>query len=87
MEEKNISIDMKYIPVNNNDKSVRIFGKTFVDNNKDNCLIIDEEREFELTEFFEEIHTYYENKAPFTFQLKGINNIINIKTCFLIAIH
>ena len=82
MEEKNISIDMKYIPVNNNDKRVRIFGKTFVDNNKDNCLIIDWEREFELTEFFEDINTDYKNKIPFTFQLKGINNIINMEGMF-----
>ena len=76
MEEKNISIDMQYIPVNNNNKKVRIFGKTFVNNNKDNCLIIYREHEFELTQFFEDID------APFTFKLKGINNIINMEDMF-----
>ena len=82
MEEKNLSIDMNYIPVNNNNKQVRIFGKTFVNNNKDNCLIIYREHEFELTQFFEDINPPYKNKAPFTFKLKGINNIINMEDMF-----
>ena len=82
MEEKNISIDMKYIPVNNNDKRVRIFGITFVDNNKDNCLIIYESREFELNEYWDNIDPSHNKIDPFTFKLKGINNIINMEYMF-----
>ena len=82
MEEKNLSIDMNYIPVNNNNKQVRIFGKTFVNNNKDNCVIIYEENEFELAEYFEDIDFSYKNRDPFTFKLKGINNIINMEDMF-----
>jgi hypothetical protein len=56
MEEKNISIEMKYIPliaeingegVGVHGNRIRIFGKTFVDYNKDNCIIVEGKNGFE----------------------------------------
>ena len=93
MEEKNISIEMKYIPliaeingegVGVHGNRIRIFGKTFVDYNKDNCIIVEGKNgfEYEMTEFWEEIDKQYNNKEPFSFRLKGINNITSMKGMF-----
>ena len=92
IEDKNISIDMEYIPVMNNNMNnrIRIFGKTFVDNNKDKCKIIfspnsnekEWEWEYELKEFWDDIVHNYKYPAPFKFKLKGINNITDATGMF-----
>ena len=103
MEDKNISVDMNYIPTNNNNiinnininskmkNKIRIFGETFVKNNKGRCKIIyeiyntmhlDLSKEYELTEFFDEIHRFYDDSTPISFKLKGINNIIDMSEMF-----
>ena len=94
MEDKNIIIDMIYKPlINNNNKiidnnrlfkEIRIFGKTFVDNNRNNCKIIYEQNEYNLTEYWNKI--FFENNNAdsmiFKFQLKGVNNITNMDGMF-----
>ena len=103
MEDKNISVDMNYILKNNNNiingvgmgsgmkNKIRIFGETFVKNNKGRCKIIyeiyntmhlDLSKEYELTEFFDEIHRFYDYSTPISFKLKGINNIIDMSEMF-----
>ena len=101
MEDKNISIEMNYIPkINNNiinntninskmENKIRIFGETFVKNNKGRCKIIrmsfgllKEYEEYELTEFFNEINEFYDYSTPISFKLKGINNIIDMSKMF-----
>ena len=57
--------------INNEDK-VKIFGETFVNNNKDKCKIIYEHQEYNLTEKFN-INNINKNKLEI--KLKGINNI------------
>ena len=89
IEDKNISIDMEYVPVKNNNMNnrIRIFGKAFVDNNKDKIKIIfysnffGKELEYELKEFWD-IDPYYKYPAPFKFKLKGINNITDASDMF-----
>ena len=86
IEDKKISIDMEYIPVMNNNMNnrIRIFGKTFVDNNKDKCKIIFSEKgsEYELKEFLDEIAPKYQYPTPIQFKLKGINNITDASDMF-----
>jgi len=103
MEDKNISVDMNYILKNNNNiingvgmgsgmkNKIRIFGETFVKNNKGRCKIIyeiyntmhlDLSKEYELTEFFDEILRFYDYSTPISFKLKGINNIIDMSEMF-----
>ena len=97
MEDKNISMYMNYIPkINNNiinntninsimENKIRIFGETFVKYNKGRCKIIlyeDLSNEYELTEFFNEIHGFYDYSTPISFILKGINNIIDMSEMF-----
>ena len=97
MEDKNISIEMNYIPkINNNiindtniysknKKKIRIFGENFVKNNKGRCKIIlhfELTKEYELTEFLDEIIGFYDYSTPISFKLKGINNIIDMSEMF-----
>ena len=73
-KEKSIIIEMIHEPKDNNEGGVRIFGEIFVQNNKD--------KEYELTEFINDIDDKYNNKNKFTIYLKGIENITNIKEMF-----
>ena len=57
-------------------KKLRIFGNNFIANNKDKCLIIYKEKEYELKEYFEEINNNYELNNIIWIKLSGINNII-----------
>ena len=72
------------------ENKIRIFGETFVKYNKGRCKIIyknqdpifDLSNEYELTEFFNEIHGFYDYSTPISFILKGINNIIDMSEMF-----
>ena len=56
----------------NNKNKIRIFGKEFVSNNKDNCQIIYEYKKYKLSEYFK-----FNNPENNIFEiiLTGINNI------------
>ena len=77
-----------YIPKENN--KIRIFGKSFVENNKDLCKIIYENKEFNLNEYY---HYDYKNikNNLLKIKLKGINNVTNLhsifKECSLLSHH
>ena len=79
---ENQEIEMKYIPKENNDDKVQIFGQDFINNNIFKCKIIYNNKEYELTKYFNDINTRYKNQDPFTFKLKGINNITDMSYMF-----
>ena len=59
--------------------SVKIFGSEFVKNNKNNCKIIYENKEYELREY---INIKDNKKEKIEIKLKGINNITNMGHMF-----
>ena len=62
-------------------KKVKIFGKHFVNNNKDNCKIIYEKKEYNLMEYFD-INDYKDNKNILEIELKLINNLTDMSYMF-----
>ena len=96
MKNENREIEMKYIPFqdlqeserkgifgyNNNNNSIRIFGKKFIENNIQKCKIIYNDKIYELSEYFDDINLHYNNKDEFKFILKGINNITDMSYMF-----
>ena len=82
MYDENQEIEMNYIPKENNDDKVQIFGQDFINNNIFKCKIIYNNKEYELTKYFSDINNRYKNKDPFTFKLKGINNITDMSFMF-----
>ena len=50
MTDKNEEIEIIY-KQNNNERKVRIFGSTFVDNNKNKCEIIYKNKQYDLKEY------------------------------------
>ena len=60
--ENLIDIQLNYKPLSYNSEKFRIFGKNFVNYNKDKCKIIYKNKEYELTEYFEEINNKYNHK-------------------------
>ena len=65
--------------IKENDKKVKIFGSEFVKNNKNNCEIIYEDKEYELNEYFNIPNNI---KDELKIKLRGINNIINMSCIF-----
>ena len=61
------------------DKKVKIFGSEFVKNNKKNCEIIYEDKEYELNEYFNIPNNI---KDELKIKLRGINDIINMSCIF-----
>ena len=57
-----------------NSKSKRIFGETFVKNNKEKCKLIYNGEEKELKEYYQE----FDNKDLIKFKLKFNNNTKNL---------
>ena len=91
MEDKNILVGIEYYPminkyvtdfINRDSESIRIFGKTFVDKNKDICSIIYSNHEYELGEYIDELEDRFVNCQHFSIQLKGINNVTSMKGMF-----
>ena len=66
--------------INNNENLIRIFGKDFVHNNKNNCKIVYEDMEYDLQEFLS--INNMQKKDKIEIKLKGINNIKNISNIF-----
>ena len=75
-------IEMVYVPKENNEKDVRIFGEDFVYNNSDKCKIIYKNKEYQLKQFFKDIDNNYNNKDIISFQLDGINHITDMSWLF-----
>ena len=71
-------IDLIYNIPNNQDK-IKIFGKYFVPGNNDYCKIICENKEYELTEYFD-CKNIKNNKLEI--KLKGINNVADLSFMF-----
>ena len=67
--------------INQNDKTIKLFNIEFVNNNKKNCKIIVEGKEYELLEEFD-IKNIHKNKDILEIKLKGIKNITNMFAIF-----
>ncbi len=61
----------------------RIFGKDFVERNKNRAKIIFINREYPLKEYFEEIDKNYKPAEKITIILKCFHNILNFRFMFL----
>ena len=61
------------------EKKIKLFGKGFIENNKNICKIIINNKEIPLSEYY-----IIENESQFELELKliGINNITNISSMF-----
>ena len=66
--------------INKYDEHIKIFGETFVKNNKNNCKILFEGNEYELQECFDIRN--YKNKEKLEITLIGINNITDMSFMF-----
>ena len=66
------------------DKGIKIFGKEFVYNNKNNCSIKYKNKEMELTDIFELDEEIYNNidDPVLEIKLKGINKVENMSFLF-----
>ena len=79
-KENNDKIEIIYKILNKDKNSIRIFGARFVENNKDKCKIIYENKEYELNE-----NIYYNmnnTNDKISIKLIGINNITNASYMF-----
>ena len=64
-----------------NKSKKRLFSDYFIENNKDKCKIIYNEKEYEIAEYFE-IDNNLNNDNIIKIQLKIDNNITNIANMF-----
>ena len=64
------------------EKEIKLFGKIFVENNKDNCKIIIEDKEYELIEKYKIKNIKNKSNNIFSIKLKGIQNITNMSYMF-----
>ena len=63
------------------EKNIKLFDYTFVDNNKDKCKIFYKDKEYELNDYFD-FDNNYNNKDLLTIKLTGINHITNMNYMF-----
>ena len=61
---------------------IKIFGQTFVDNNKEKCKIITDEKEEELKSIIKSKDIIRKDNNILNIKLKGINNITDISFMF-----
>ena len=61
---------------------IKLFDKNFIENNKDNCKIIIEDKEYELMEYFNINKLKNKNNNILSIELKGIENITNMSYMF-----
>ena len=68
---------------------LRLFGRYFVNHNKNKCKLIYKNKKYELKEYFEEIDDSHKDKSIIKLKLYGINNISDMKKifggCFLLS--
>jgi surface protein len=77
IEEENKNILIMQYKINNN--NIKIFGNKFVKNNKDKLKIINSNKEYELSEYFDINNN---NDEILEIKLKNINNITNASYMF-----
>ena len=63
----------------NEEDGVRIFGSKFVKNNKNICKMFIDNKEYEITEYY---NITNDNNNKLEIKLKGINNITNMSCMF-----
>ena len=85
MHEQMLSKDINklkiYYKINKNEKKIKIFGKEFVENNKEKCKLFIEGKEYELMEYLD-IKNIKEIKDKLEITLVGIRNITNASYMF-----
>ena len=77
----NNEIELVYKP-KENVENMRIFGGSFVHNNKNKCHLIYKDKKYDLKEYFNEIDEDYNNKDIISIKLTGVNNIIYMINMF-----
>ena len=80
-EELQNSLLIKY-KIKETDKKIKIFGGDFIENNNEKCKIINNKKEFELSEYFEFKENKELNKNILEIKLIGIKNISNASAMF-----
>ena len=78
-EKMNLNDEITIIYRINGESNIKIFDDTFVGNNKDNCKIIYENKEYQLTELFN-VEKIKNNKLEI--KLKNIDKIDSMKAMF-----
>ena len=73
-------IIIQYI-INNNDTTIKLFGKNFIKNNKDNFKMIIQRNKYEIKEKID-FNNILTNNNISEIKLKGIQNINNMKDLF-----
>ena len=61
---------------------LRLFGRYFVNHNKNKCKLIYKNKKYELKEYFEEIDDSHKDKSIIKLKLYGINNISDMGKMF-----
>ena len=82
MTEDNYEIKFLYKPKPDNKNKVRIFGDEFIKNNINNCKIIYNNKEYQLTKYINDIIIGYNNKNSFEIGFKIINTINDMSYMF-----
>ena len=65
--------------IKKDDKYIKIFGNIFVENNKNKCKMMIDNKEYEITEKY---CVNNKNHNKLYIKLKGINNVINMSNMF-----
>ena len=79
MSEKDIS-EINIIYDVKGENEIKIFGAEFVENNKNICKMIIDNKEYEIEENY---HVDSNNNTKLKIKLKGINNVTNMSCIFL----
>ena len=67
--------------IDKNKSNVKLFGSDFVKNNKDNCILIYDNKKLELMEYFD-LKKFSNDNNSLIIKLKGINKINNANNMF-----
>ena len=81
-EESYIFIQINYKAKRNDKTKLRIFGEIFVKNNKDKYKIMFKDKEYKLTEYFDNIDKNYNHKDDIILELKINDGLINFSHMF-----
>ena len=73
--------------IDNSDNKLKVFGEKFVENNKEFCKIIYDNKIFDLNEYFniDNIDNRNQNKDILNIRLKGISKINDMSTMFYLC--
>jgi len=65
--------------IKRDEDNIQIFGKKFVENNKNICKMVIEDEEYEITSKY---NVKKNNENKLNIKLKGINNVTNMSEMF-----